>query len=128
VTVHAKSRFGPKRPQPVNGLQSVAPCLLEEVIALEDECNGDALTRAEHAEGRFVCDDHFHLGADLFCGRSDGVEQLVHGTGYFSGCRISFDEILASEAGAFNDDDLRVMQETIEKCRSERGVIVENLS
>jgi hypothetical protein len=73
VTVHAKSSLGPERPQPVNGVENMAPCLLKQVIALEDECNGNALTGTEHAEGRFVFGNHFHLGADLFCGRGDGV-------------------------------------------------------
>jgi hypothetical protein len=72
ATLHAKSCVSPNRPQPINGLEHGAPCPLEQVIALEDECNGDALTGAEHAKGRFVGGDHFHLGADLFRGRGDG--------------------------------------------------------
>ena len=33
-----------------------------------------------------------------------------------SGDGISFNEVFAPEAGAFNDDNLGVMQEAIEKC------------
>jgi len=46
---------------------------------------------------------------------------------YWSGDGIGLDEVFPPEAGTFNDDDLGVMQEAIEKCRGQRRVVVEDL-
>src|SRR5262245_28337354 len=43
------------------------------------------------------------------------------------GDRIGFDEVLAPEASAFNDNDLGMVQETIQKRRGESRVVVEDL-
>jgi len=44
-----------------------------------------------------------------------------------SGDGIGLDEVFAPEAGAFNDNDLGVVQETIQKRRGESRVVVEDL-
>ncbi len=54
MTLHAKSRIGPNWPQPVNGLEHGAPCPLEQVIALEDECNGDVTLPRFHVHQTYA--------------------------------------------------------------------------
>ena len=56
------------------------------------------------------------------------IDWIRHERATFSGDGVGFDEVFASEAGPFDDDDLGVMQKPVEQRRGERRVIVEDLS
>ena len=81
ATLDAQGSLGPQRSQAVDGLEHVSPSALEQVVALQDQCDGDTLTCAEYAEGGFVGRDHFYLGADVRLNIGDGVGCETHRRG-----------------------------------------------
>src|SRR5579885_2701698 len=74
AALHTQRRCGPRGTQPINGLGDCSPGTLDEIVAIEDDGDGDALSGREHAEARRVGEEHAHFLEDLPCG---GVE-LAH--------------------------------------------------
>ena len=125
VALDAQGGRGPLRAEAVDGLGHRAPGPLYEIVAVENEGDRDALAGGQHAERRLVGYNHPHFGADVPFGDVD-IGQGSHGEP--RPIRLSdLDLILRAEGLALDEQDLGVMEQTIEERRGQRGVIVEDL-
>jgi hypothetical protein len=113
VALDSQGGLGPVRSEAVDGLEHAAPGVLQQIVAIQNQGDRDALAGGQGAEGRRVMRDEPHLGADLgFCGGHDGG--------------LSLDVIFGPEAGTFDLADIDVMQEPVEQRGGECSVVVED--
>ena len=68
VALDAQCRQGPFRAEAVNGLEHGSPCLLQEILAIEDQGDRDALAGGQNTEGARVLRDHLYFFEDLSFG------------------------------------------------------------
>jgi hypothetical protein len=68
IALDAQCGLGPVHAKAVDGLEHAAPCLLQEIVAIENEGDRDTLAGGQNTEGVFVVHDHLHLFSYLgFC-------------------------------------------------------------
>jgi len=113
VTLDSQRRLGPFRPEAVDGLEYAAPDVVQQIVAIEDQGDRDALAGGQGGEGESALHDESYLGADLgFCGVHDGG--------------LDFDMVFGPEAGALDLTDIGVVQKPVEQRGGEYGVVVED--
>ena len=63
LALDAQSGQGPFRAEAVDGLEHASPRFLQEIVAIEDQGDRDALAGGQNTEGACVVRDHLHLFA-----------------------------------------------------------------